>query len=297
MVIIEMSQPEIYIHPFIGIFRSIIAVIDDLDLRLSHPEDVKTHIHRIRVDIKRLRAWVRLVRDKSDKRYWQALDHNLRDIAKQFSAGRDQQIIPETLKWLEKNIVNPEKQSAVRKIRGHLQSAIDGCTLAPKTIDMPYKDLLKELRRKCLSHHSDDLFRKGFRRTYNRAARLGKKACSGRARPDDHHKFRKWVKYLCYQIEFIRILLPERHESTHRHLDKLDKQLGRINDLVVVRRKLEQLSSTDELIDFAEIAGRVADKKIKKQLGIAKNIYRKVFSKSRAKLALDLSQTSLRPLN
>lgn len=280
-----MSQPEIYIRPSVGISRAVIAVIDELQLHMQHPEREQKYVHPIRVDIKRLRAWIRLIRNKSGTFDWRTIDRNLRDGMKKLSAKRDAQVILETLKWLENKTGKNDEPSAIQVIRAHIQFDQSRHPVDWETIKSPFADVAEILKRQTLSVDSDYMIKKGLKRTYKRTFKYGEKAFSGHATFDDLHQFRKWVKYLCFQLGFIQASYPDFHEQTRNRLDKLGNRLGRIHDLILVKDRLEQLYSIKDCADASEITGKMIDKKLGKLLKRSNSSYRKVFSSSPSEFA------------
>ncbi|MCI0448040.1 CHAD domain-containing protein [bacterium] len=277
-----MSQPEIYIRPSVGISRAVIAVIDDLQLHLQHPEREPRHVHRIRVDIKRLRAWLRLIRNKSGTFNWRTVDNYFRDSMKKLSAKRDAQVILETLKWLEDKTDKENEQSAIQVIRAHIQFEPGGHELDWETVRSPLVDIAETLKRQTLSVDSDDMIKKGLKRTYKRTCNYGKKAFSAHTLPEDLHQLRKWVKYLCFQIGFIQASYPGLYEQIRNRLDKLGNRLGRIHDLILVQEKLEQLSTVKDCIGASKVTAKIIDKKFRTLLKRSNRFYQKIFTLSPA---------------
>jgi hypothetical protein len=129
-----MSQPEIYIRPSVAISRSVIAVIDDLQQHLQHPERQPRHVHRIRVDIKRLRAWLRLIRNKSGTFHWRTVDNYFRDGMKMLFCKTGRAGHSGNFKWLEDKTNKKMKQSAIQVIRAHIQFDLAGQAMDWETI-------------------------------------------------------------------------------------------------------------------------------------------------------------------
>ncbi len=273
-----MNRHEIYIHPYVEITRSVIAVIDDLEHRLNRPEEIEVNIHRIRVDIKRLRAWIRLVRNHSGEQEWQVIDHCLRDIAKQLSANRDEQIIPVTLGWLIEKTKNKGAQASINRIASSVQSDSPGHLFDWKIIKLPDKDLLGKLKRKTLLSCFDEVIRQGLQRTYKRTLKCGLRACSSKGTFAALHRLRKWVKYLYYQLEFVEVLYADDYEKIHRQLDLLGKGLGKIHDLVLVKNWFQSLPGAADCANDVNIAGMAADREINKLLKRTRRLFSKIFT-------------------
>ena len=273
-----MNRHDIHIHPCVEIPRNVIAVIDDLEQCLNRPKEIKVNIHRIRLDIKRLRGWIRLVRNQPDKQEWQVIDHGLRDIARQLSASRDEQIIPVTLEWLIKKTKDRDKQASISKVDSHVQSDNSQQIFNWKSINLPDKNLLEMLKRKTLLSYSDDIISRGLRKTYKRTLTCGLQACRPNGTFADLHRLRRWIKYLYYQLEFIEALYADDYRKIHRQLDKLGKALGKIHDLILVKNRFQRLSEMTECVNDVNIARTAADTEINKLLKRSISAFDKIFT-------------------
>lgn len=272
-----MSHPEIQIRPSTGIVRNVIAVIDDLYQYLNHPELIEKHVHHIRVDIKKLRAWIRLVQGKSDKQEWQEIDCCLRDLAKQWSERRDEEVVSETLVWLKKKVRNHDAAVSISRLYSTIQDNPVGQSANTNPINLPDKVFLDNLKRKTLSATKYETIKQGLQKTYKRALKLGAKACSEKGTVDDMHKFRRWVKYLSYQLEFTGNLYADNSGEFQNQLDKLGKRLGRIHDLVMIKNRLKQLSGREKFKKDIRKTGMAADRKMNKLIKQTRQSFDSVF--------------------
>ena len=271
-----------------GVNQSVIALIDNLQAHLGRPVRGSGYVHRIRVDIKRLRSWIRLIRDEADTVGLRGIDHDLRDIMKKLSTRRDRQALMESLKWLEKKADKDAKQSALRTIRSHLgtvhgRDTVDWANI--KTALGHVLDTLKQHTQKIDSMHK---VRDGLQSTYKRAAKSGDKAFSGKINPEDVHEFRKWAKYIFYQLEIIRAAYPELYKETLDNLDDLGNRLGRYHDLILVKEKLLQAPAKKKYAHAAKQLDVMLDVRMHKLLRRANRLYRNIFSSSSSKFVMDL---------
>ena len=271
-----------------GVNQSVIALIDKLQTHLGHPVRGRGYVHRIRVDIKRLRAWIRLIRDEEDTVGLRSIDRDLRDVMKKLSSRRDRQVLLETLQWLEKKADKDAKHSPLRAVRSHIQAG-DGRTTVDwvniKTTLINVLDTLKQHTQKFDSVH---MVRDGLQRTYKRSAKSGDKAFSGKINPEDVHAFRKWAKYLYYQLEVIQIAYPELYNETQENLEDLGNRLGRYHDLILVKEKLAHVPAKKRYTDAAKQAEVMIEERMHKLLRRAHRLYRKIFSASSSKFVMDL---------
>jgi len=273
-----MNQPWTADPPAEFSGRAVAAVIEDLLQQLQNPEETKA-VHRIRVDIKRLRAWLRLVRYGGDFD-WRRHDRRLRDLARQLSAQRDSQVILDTLRWLEQKLEDPAQQRALDQLRSYI-----GFVPGPDEIDWPAvkEALVSEMdtlrsEMECLD--SIGIVQEGLRRTYKRADKRGERAFSSGGGIEDLHQLRKWVKYLYYQIQIIRDTRQDEYGKTHKQLNELGDKLGRIHDLDIVRSRVAQLSGKEVCLQAAAIIERLIDKRMNNLTGRCRRLYRRVFNVS-----------------
>ena len=272
-----MNRPEIQIIPSISITRRVIAVIDDLDNYLKNPEKIENHIHHVRVDTKKLRAWIRLVQSRSDKQEWRGIDCCLRDMAKQCSAKRDEEVISGTLVWLKKKEKSQDVAVSINRLYSIIQDNPVKQSADRNADKIPDRLFLDYLKRKTLSAAKYETIRQGLQKTYKRVLKLGVKACSEKGTVDDLHKFRRWVKYLCYQLEFIEAMYAENSGNIHNQLDKLGKRLGSIHDLVMIKNRMEQLSGRKKFKKDIRETGMAADRKMNKLVKQTKQSFDSIF--------------------
>jgi len=271
-----------------GVNQSIIALIDNLLTHLGHPVRGRGYVHRIRVDIKRLRAWIRLIRDEEDTVGLRGIDRDLRDIMKKLSSRRDRQALHETLKWLEKKVDKDAKQSSLRVVRTHIEGGDGRITVDWMNIKTALMNVLDTLKQHTQKFDSMHIVRDGLQRTYRRAAKFGDKAFSGKINPADVHAFRKWAKYLFYQLEVIRAAYPELYKEALENLEDLGNRLGRYHDLILVRERLEQVPAKKRYTDAAKRMDVMIEERMHKLLRRAHRLYRKIFSASSSKFVMDL---------
>lgn len=268
-----MNRPEVITQPTEGISHAVVAVIDDLQQQLRRPQHDQTNIHRIRVDIKRLRAWLRLV-DKDAGFDWRAANRRLRDQSKRLSPCRDAQVIMDTLRWLRGKSAGADRE-AVELLLSRLHFDAGGESIDWETLQAPLAEAAEALRGPVLALQSDDIVRRGLKRCYRRAVREGKRAFSPGGTIEDLHELRKWVKYLYYQLGYVDKTRPGCCTKTRARLDRLGDKLGRIHDLDLTRSRTERLSAGG---DCAEAAARVTvlvDESMDKLLKSCRRLYRK----------------------
>ena len=253
-------------------------LIDDVCRELDFVDNTdQIHIHRLRVDIKKLRAWTRLIQDMPGVGNLKDTDKYLRNIAQQFSYTRDLEIIPETIDWLKRKAKRKDETEALNKISQHIQYQEFPPPLNQDCLISIDRDFFSGLRQKSIKVDIHKIIKAGLKNTDKKTMQHGKKALSEKGTLKDLHRLRKWVKFLYYQIGFIQASFPCYCQNEHRLLDKLGKQLGRIHDLDVLRRNLEKLENECDCADAVRTTNKLIEKRIKKLQKRSKVVFRKVF--------------------
>lgn len=223
---LQCSSPELIKRRIARILATLQHTLDRTPLK---PDD----IHEIRVDCKRLRGYLRLLRQTDLGLRWSKPDRQLRKLARSYRLARDQDVMQDTIRHLMNSSRRPRLVAACRETLASLQHgnhptvpAGDGLlpvTLVTRLIGAPPT--------------SEAQWQAALHTTYQRSLQLAGKAL---ARPDATerwHKLRKWVKYLEYQLALVTLATPARNLYRQR-LTMLGKLLGRIHDLVVLEQHL-----------------------------------------------------------
>jgi CHAD domain-containing protein len=271
-----------------GINHTVITLIEKLQTHLGKPVRGHGYVHRIRVDIKRLRAWIRLIRNEEDSVGLRDIDRDLRDVMKKLSGHRDRQALLDTLKWLDKKTSDDIKQSPLRVVRSHIRTGSGPITVDWTNIKPTLTKVLDPLKQLTQKFDSVHMVRDGLQRTYKRASKLGDRAFSGKINPEDVHTFRKWAKYLLYQLEVIQTAYPGLYQESLENLDDLGNRLGRYHDLVLVKEKLKQVPAKKRNTDAAKRMEVMIEERMHKLLRRAHRLYRKTFSASSSKFVMEL---------
>lgn len=277
-----MNYPEkVHARPANGISRTVLAIIADLRYCLSQPNKEATHVHRIRVGIKRLRSWLWLVSPLLDKYSRKETDHAIRDVARRLSARRDSQVIFDCLKWLERKLDHGQEREALRVTRNHLQfgqnSGIDWPVVQALLLEK--LDLIEQ---QSVAFDEPISVWKGLKRTYKRSFKLGEQAFSSDANYEDLHALRKWVKYLYYQLGFVQVDYPDFFVEERKDLKDLGDKLGRIHDLAMVLSRIDLLTDRDEDAESVSITKNLVESRIDRLFKQTSRLYREIFTLSPA---------------
>lgn len=215
--------------------------IDKLVQLLKEKPAGAGYIHRIRVYIKHLRAWLRMQRVKIDEFYWKDMDTNLRNHARSLGQVRDKQITSEKLQKFATRAISADEVTAINRVLRNCNEAE-----ATATIDWAglKKGLLADLsmyREYYIRVHSLEELRKDLKRQYKRTKKSAKHAYADTASFEDLHRFRKNVKTLNYQIGYLNKGFNNRAKPAKKKLSTLGELLGHIHDIDVIQHYINQI--------------------------------------------------------
>ena len=260
--------------------QSIIKTIDKLQYHLTKQEGVTGYIHRIRVDIKRLRGWLRLLRIHTDNGDWKIIDQNLIEVAKSLGGTRDDQVINETMAILVNNAKTKKEISAIASLHEQLHMELVPSSIDWKIIKNRLSEELNTIKKVFVSFESIHTIKKGLKHTYKRTIQHGEKAFSTQKTYDELHKLRKWVKYLNYQLAYIGKAYPDFYIKYKHTIDKLGDVLGKAHDLAVIKERLEQLPVKKKNTEDLEIVNDLIDNNINLILKNSRYTYKLIFNLS-----------------
>ena len=201
-------------------------------------------IHQTRVACKKLRALWQLMRPVIELQIAQDADARLGGLAGVLSASRDTQVLAELLDDL--------RDSDELLYRGTFDRA---ATLldAAESVDLDQEstrtallgglDADRDEWQRLVLPDDEALFDHGLARTCRKARRRAETAART-GDGDDYHRWRKWTKYLRYQLE----CLGDPGIDLQFHLGELKalgSALGRRHDLHNLRSQLERYSEGD----------------------------------------------------
>ena len=198
-------------------------------------------IHQVRVTTKRLRAHWNMVRPELRKKDYLAAKERLRLAAKCVAGQRDATVMLATFDELIEAAHSAKLRHSLVAVRQAAEeffaaetAQVPGATERQKLIEALDADR-RQWEKLELGRADASLLEHGLRDTYARARRSGRFAARGQ-RSEDFHRWRRWTKYLFYQLEVIERFDPERLSRYIRELKSLGKLLGRSQDYAVTRR-------------------------------------------------------------
>jgi CHAD domain-containing protein len=253
--------------------QSVIKTIDALQDHLTKPEGTEEYIHRIRVDIKHFRAWLRLLRISNEGYNWKEMDTTLLTQAKHLGTARDAEALNDTLNNLNNYAKTQKERDAIIYALEQLQSNLTNSPIDWKIFKAKLKTDLDIYSQGFVSFNSTQELKDGLKRTYKKTKQLAKKAFSIKGTHEDLHQFRKWVKYLNYQLSYLGKAYPQCNKIK-KDIDRLGNTLGKAHDLVMIEQKLGQVPEND----LMKTVFKLIDKNIKLILKNSHHSYKTIFN-------------------
>ncbi len=239
---------------------------EQLDAAMEHlagasPPDAEA-VHEVRKNIKRIRALLRLVRDRLGAAY-DAENRFFRQAARRLSDVRDADAAGEAFDRLIGTSGRRAQRFAV--IRERLVAARSSDTPATPdshTLLADFRAARRRISAWPLRGKGFGVIGPGLRNTYRQARRAFKKA-RGHASVENLHEWRKRVKAHGYQMRVLEPLWPAVMNVWREELDVLGELLGDDHDLAILAHRLSSLA--DEIpADLAKAFCKRIDRRRKK---------------------------------
>jgi len=201
-------------------------------------------IHETRKRTKRLRALVRLARDAIGDDAYKRENASFRDAARRLSAGRDAQVMLETLDALRERFSDELPEHATATLRERLDDERDEAAPSGRhddDIEGALKTLVQAHARPATWSFDDDGFdalTPGLRRIYRRGRKRMRKAQKDPS-PENLHEWRKRVKDLWHATQVVRAARPKRLKRLSKRAHALADLLGDGHDISMLRDYVE----------------------------------------------------------
>jgi CHAD domain-containing protein len=236
----KLPLPALVVLP-IAIRRARVqALLQELEACLHLARPSPDDIHRLRVNIKKLRAWIRLLRLAYGRRLACGIDQDLRAIAKRVAGERDRDVLEHTVALLQQECGNAAQEALLDALLGTLRSHLPSLTTV-EAFSTLTESARQNLLRLCSRQPNKDTLLKGLSCSYRRTRRFGKRACMADASPATCHRWRKRVKYLSYQLLCLTGSPNGKLTSLQKQLAKLGNVLGELQDLEVLEQQVALL--------------------------------------------------------
>jgi len=253
--------------PLFGLNRLVNAQLDEMRAAAASQDDNRAH--RIHLACKRIRTYLRLLRDVLGDERYRSENAFFRNLGRPFGTFRDTEVAPKTIENLTTAVPDALSHDDVEALRS-----------VARRLPLPDSGDLSEARvtAAVAAAHArfveplqmDFDFDKAVRRLYRRHRRDFKTA---RKTHDTQalHEWRKQSKYLRYALEAAGNLWPKA-DAMRRKIKKVGDILGSDHDLAALHDGLSQFSDADK--DAEKVIARRRDRLQKKALKRGKALTR-----------------------
>jgi CHAD domain-containing protein len=218
-------------------------------------------VHDVRVNMKKLRAVLKLIAAQIDKESFDREIHAFREVGRIMSSWRETSVCRKTLKEIRKDepalflkLIENEKLSSLLKKPEPVQEPSEETKAALLEIN----DLLTKagfrLRFQAMDKFDPQLLIRELEITYDKVTDIYLTSRNS-LKPATIHEFRKRAKDFLYQICFFRPLNPPVINGIEKSLESMTQNLGKYNDLTQLIRALgykyqseTNLPAMDELV-------------------------------------------------
>jgi len=260
--------------------QPVINTIDRLQDRLNKTEITDEDIHQVRVDIKHLRSWLRLLQIETKDIDWKTMDARLAEIAKSLSVARDSHVINRILSVLAVSAITKKERRAINRLKERLNIESVQDQIDWKMTQQQLSEELIRYKKNFVHFEFMHTIKTGLRYTYIKSIKNGKKALFKSKTSEDLHKLRKSVKYLNYQLGYINNENSAFCKQTKHSLHELGELLGTANDLNMIYNSLALISVKEDSIKDLEVIASLLTKHLNQILKNSKHIYKSAFSLS-----------------
>ncbi|MGO9987801.1 MAG: CHAD domain-containing protein [Steroidobacteraceae bacterium] len=246
--------------------RILLAQIDRAIAGLQRPNLTDHTIHVVRLDLKRARATLRLLRECIGEEAYRRENLCMRDAARPLTAVRDANVLLDTLRRLDPAALARQRQDFVRQLLRVLRQERRAVRqrLRRKDVTAAAAALIA-VKSRLQGVPEAQLDRGSLGTGVKRAYESGRKAfAQARKRPTDEslHEWRKQTKYLANQLEILLPLCPKRLAESCKRSSRLAERLGEDHDLALLGGKISHYArgpyaaSRDDAA--AELIGQLA---------------------------------------
>ncbi len=223
----------------------ILREMDDM----CYPPRAAHAVHDVRVSGKRIRAWLRLLRDAMGTEAYRRENAVVRDLGQLLCRRRDSEVLLETLDGLSKSGSPAFSDGEVERLKAALH--LDAEAVADEA---PFAEVMLRVRETLFeAHRRVEKLELGhahpeqtFRRLWKQARDAYRQACD---HPDTDrlHEWRKQAKYLRYQLDALKDIWPKRVARWSKVLKAQAEVLGYDHDLAVLDERLSDGPQRDEI--------------------------------------------------
>jgi len=236
--------------------------------RIEHPKkaDLTEDIHQVRVQGKRLRALLRLLKPVTDVEAVKRENTRLREVGRSLAGFRDSFVAGETLKRVFEDTAPRRMKDAARLlgVKPHAAKSKEDLALALKNAAKSLRRTADEFRKLPFSTRGWAAIAPGLENSYRRA-RADYKRCTKHGAGhlgDCFHDWRKRVKDLGYQFEILANVSADEVHRLRKDFRRLGALLGDDHDYLVFATHVREREE-----HYADLANfRPVRKRLKRRL-------------------------------
>lgn len=232
-----------------ALYDSTLELLNEALQRMQLDEALSIEsVHRQRVIMKHLRSHQQLIHTLAPERSLNFANQRVKKINNLLSSRRDHDVLMKTHQKLIKKATSRKTIKSLRKLehwlnemRGEETPSIAWSKIRnPIGVEMAF---WKRHLEKWPSTADENLIQ-GLSATYRKARNRFKNAYDDKDR-NRYHDWRKWSKYLLFQLEFFSQHGNAKNRKHIEALTKLGKLLGSHQDLQIYRKHIHQVSAHD----------------------------------------------------
>ncbi|QSR84597.1 CHAD domain-containing protein [Methylacidimicrobium sp. B4] len=216
--------------------------------RVADSASLVEEVHQIRVLAKKLRAYLRLLRGTLPEKLLEREERRIQRIAAGLSPARDAAICRQILRWLVAKEGKEIRRERLRAALAHFPEAVGG-NVDPRAIARARAGIEARRRRllKLIDEHppQEQKLEKLLRSEYGKSRQRMREALR-EGSPDAFHQWRKRVKRLGYQTEIFCTSSRRSLARLEAKLVRLGKLLGKLQDLRVLKNRIEAHAASAE---------------------------------------------------
>ena len=213
-------------------------------------------VHEVRKNIKRIRAALRLARFALGQAGFRQENFAFRDMGRRLASARDAAVLRETLRLILRSAEIPEDEISLieRDLFGLVSEpgAELDLHLAGELMDSFRAAGGNVMKAEMVLDESDFVY-DGLAHTAEKARRAYKNAYAPPETAEKFHEWRKQVKYLWHQFEFLAELGGPGAEIPTEDLEHLAGQLGLAHDAANLHAWLIREKPTSAVVEFSRL--------------------------------------------
>lgn len=251
-----------------------------LDLIEVLEVDLNKNIHKLRVITKQLRAYWCIVNPLLENQSLCTMHAaRISAAAKLLTQSRESYVNRKLISSFKESF-NGNKESEVFDQLLDLMPQSDETEIVDKTelsnIFQTEQDFWR--RFECHTLRRDISENAGLTKTYNKAKKIGKKAINQDFVADIVHQWRKWLKYLMYELQVISVKIDKKCVSRYLgELEEVTDRLGKMHDLHVLKSLITDGLTGDTLkTDIAKVLKEINNRNQKLMKNLPK-YYKSLF--------------------